>query len=307
MKRFLSIITLAGACCSGLWSCSNVNLAQASSAGVKAIQSMTISDAYVEEITHQYIQQLDAESTIAGPNDPYTVRLNRIVAPINNAGFNFKVYKTQDVNAFAVADGSIRVYSGLMDIMTDGEVLGVIGHEIGHVKNHDTRDAFRQALRASAVREGLASAGGVMGALSSSQMGAIGEVMSSAKYSRKQESEADEYGYKFLVSHGVNPWVLVMSFEKLQQMEQQSGPRSSGMQQLFSTHPDIANRINNMSKRAAKDGYQRPAASSGDAIYLKKSAVSQTGGTSSVGSAAKNTNTGKTPAKNVTTSDQWSF
>ena len=35
------------------------------------------------------------------------------------------------LNAFACADGSVRVFSSLMDIMTDEELLGVIGHEVG--------------------------------------------------------------------------------------------------------------------------------------------------------------------------------
>lgn len=276
MGRFIIFITIAGMFCSGLHGCAEVNIAQASSAGIKALQAATISDAYVEQVVHEYIVQLDAESNIAGPNDPYTVRLNRIVAPINSSEFNFKVYKTQDVNAFAVADGSIRVYSGLMDIMTDGEILGVIGHEIGHIKNHDTRDAFRQALMASALRDGLSSTGGVVGAISRSELGAVGEVVSSSQYSQKQESQADEYAYKFLVNHGVTPWVLVMSFEKLGEMQGGSGSRSKGMQQLFSTHPDIQNRIKKMTQKATKDGYPRPASSSGDAIYLRSSGTGTT-------------------------------
>jgi putative metalloprotease len=32
-----------------------------------------------------------------------------------------------------------------MDIMTDNELLAVIGHEIGHVKNQDTKDAMKSA------------------------------------------------------------------------------------------------------------------------------------------------------------------
>jgi hypothetical protein len=39
---------------------------------------------------------------------------------------NYKVYMAKDVNAFAMANGCIRVYSGLMDMMTDNEVEAVI-------------------------------------------------------------------------------------------------------------------------------------------------------------------------------------
>ncbi|MCD8102436.1 MAG: M48 family metallopeptidase [Alistipes sp.] len=238
--------------------CNPLNLAQASSAGVKAIQAATISDSYVQSMAHQYVQQLDAQSDVAGANDPYTLRLNRIVAPIAGSGYNFKVYLTPEVNAFAVADGSIRVYSGLMDIMSDAEVLGVIGHEIGHVMNKDTKDAFRHALLTSAVRDGLSATGGVVGALSSSELGDLTEALSSSQYSQKQELEADDYGYRFLVSHGVNPWVLAMSFEKLEQI--QGGGSSASVRQMFSTHPDIRNRVSRVEQRAAKDGYSRPSA-----------------------------------------------
>ncbi|BBQ84581.1 hypothetical protein WP3W18E02_31100 [Klebsiella sp. WP3-W18-ESBL-02] len=36
--------------------------------------------------------------------------------------------KTADVNAWAMANGCVRVYSGLMDLMNDNEVEGVLGH-----------------------------------------------------------------------------------------------------------------------------------------------------------------------------------
>lgn len=235
--------------------CSSLNLARASSAGIKAVQAATISDSYVESMVSEYIVQLDAASDVAGPADPYTLRLNRIVAPLAGSGFNFKVYLTPQVNAFAVADGSIRVYSGLMDLMTDDEVLGVIGHEIGHVMNKDTKDAFRHALAVSAVRDGISATGGVVGALSDSGLGDLTEALSSSQYSQKQELEADDYGYTFLVNHGINPWVLALAFEKLERLNGSSG---SGVQQMFSSHPDTANRIARVEKKATKDGYVNP-------------------------------------------------
>ncbi len=270
-----ALLTAFAALLSG---CNPLNLAQASSAGVKAIQAATISDSYVQSMAHQYVQQLDAQSDVAGANDPYTLRLNRIVAPIAGSGYNFKVYLTPEVNAFAVADGSIRVYSGLMDIMSDAEVLGVIGHEIGHVMNKDTKDAFRHALLTSAVRDGLSATGGVVGALSSSELGDLTEALSSSQYSQKQELEADDYGYRFLVSHGVNPWVLAMSFEKLEQI--QGGGSSASVRQIFSTHPDIRNRVSRVEQRAAKDGYSRPSANGSLTIGNAPSAAPSGSGTS---------------------------
>ena len=175
---------------------------------------------------------------------------------VNEVPLNFKVYKEDEVNAFACADGSVRVYTGIMDTMTDNELLGVIGHEIGHVALNHTRRQMRAAILTSAAMEGLASTNETVAALTDSQLGALGSAMLDAKFSRDQESEADDYGYNFLVKAGKNPWAIVMSFEKLRDLSGsgQSGPVSN----LFSSHPDINTRIQRMTDRCNTDGYNRP-------------------------------------------------
>jgi putative metalloprotease len=67
---------------------------------------------------------------------------------------NYKVYETKDVNAFAMANGCIRVYSGLMDMMNDNEVEAVIGHEMGHVALGHVKKGMQVALGTNAVRRG---------------------------------------------------------------------------------------------------------------------------------------------------------
>ena len=109
---------------------------------------------------HEYIVYSDKQNKVAPPSNQYAQRLARLTNGLNSIDgvpLNFKVYLTNDVNAFACADGSVRVYSGLMDRMTDDEVLGVIGHEIGHVAHKDTKNAFKQALINSAILDGIAS------------------------------------------------------------------------------------------------------------------------------------------------------
>ena len=53
---------------------------------------------------------------------------------------------------------------------------------------------------------------------------------------------------------------MVMAFEKFQKMENSSGAKSSYFSKMFSSHPETAARIKNMTKRCEKDGLQRPAA-----------------------------------------------
>ena len=93
-----------------------------------------------------------------------------------------------------------------------------------------------------------------------SQLGVLGESLINAKYSQKQEQEADDCGYDFLVSKGRNPWGIVMSFEKLQSLEGDAAQSQSYIQKMFSSHPDTQKRIDAMTKRCVKDGYERPAA-----------------------------------------------
>lgn len=225
-------------------------------AGAKAVQSFTISDGQVNQYVKEYVTYLDKQNKVADTGSEYTQRLNRItqgIKSVDGVPLNFKVYITKEINAFACADGSVRVYSGLMDIMNDDEVLGVIGHEIGHVAHKDTKNAFKSALRTSALRDVLGSAGGWVGTLSDSQLGSIGESLINNKYSRDQETNADTYGYNFLKSKGRNPLAMATAFKKL---ESSSGGSRSELMQAFSDHPNTKKRIKNIEKMAKKDGFK---------------------------------------------------
>lgn len=244
-----------------LTSCSGqFNALRAVQGGMYALQALTLTDAQVQDYVHQYITQLDAQSTVLPESNAYTKRLRNLtkgITDVDGTPLNFKVYKENEVNAFACADGSVRVYTGIMDAMTDNELLGVIGHEIGHVALKHTRKQMQQAMMTSAALEGLASASTTAATLTDSQLGAIGEAIIGAQFSKSQESQADDYGYSFLVNSGKNPWAIVMSFEKLQALA--NGATPGPVENLFSTHPDTATRIQRMSEKCQHDGYKRPA------------------------------------------------
>lgn len=116
--------------------------------------------------------------------------------------------------------------------------------------------AVKALTLTDALKDGISSAGGVAAALSDSQLGTLTQSLINAKYSQKQENEADDCGYDFLVSKGKNPWGMVMAFEKLQAME--GNQKSSYITKMFSSHPETKARIEKMTKRCVKDNYQRP-------------------------------------------------
>ncbi len=240
--------------------CSSLNMDSLMSGASKAIEAATISDGQIQNYVHEYIVYSDKQNKVAPPSNQYAQRLARLTNGLNSIDgvpLNFKVYLTNDVNAFACADGSVRVYSGLMDRMTDDEVLGVIGHEIGHVAHKDTKNAFKQALINSAILDGIASTSSQAAALSQSQLAQLGSSLVSAKYSRSQESNADDYGYDFLKANGKNPWSMAMAFSKLESME--AGAQTNGMAQMFSCHPSTPDRIQHIIDRCHKDKIAPPA------------------------------------------------
>ncbi len=243
------------------------NFKKAIGGAVKATQAATISDEQVRAYVKEYIDWMDTHNTVLPEDNPYTQRLRKLTAGITEVEgvpLNFKVYHVTDVNAFACADGSVRVFSSLMDIMTDEELLGVIGHEIGHIAHKDSKKAFRMALLSSALKDGIASSSSRAARLTDSQIGDLGSALMSATYSKGQERDADDYGYQFLKSKGKNPWAMSLSFRRLKQM-QEGAPKGNKLSQLFSSHPDLDVRIERMEERAKADGFEKPESAKADA------------------------------------------
>ena len=238
------------------------NLKKAVSGATKVVQASTLTDEQMAGYVKEYIDWMDKNNPVCPADNPYAIRLAKLtegLTDVEGMPLNFKVYDVIDVNAFACADGSIRVFSSLMDIMSDEELLGVIGHEVGHVAHKDSKKSFRTALLTSALKDGLAANGGKVAQLSESQLGDLGEALINANYSQKQERAADDYGYEFLQRAGKNPWAMALSFQKLKQMQEEAGAKKeSKLNQLFSTHPDLDSRIKRMEERATKEGISKP-------------------------------------------------
>lgn len=227
-------------------------ITQATSDGFKAA---SFSDADAARVAHESVDWMDKHNPVAGPADPYTIRLNKLVSKhqsINGIQLNYKVYKVVDINAFACPDGSVRVFSSLMDIMSDEELLGVIGHEVGHVANHDSRDAIKQAYLRSAVMNGAASQSNTIAKLTDSQLGKMADAILDSKFSRGQESAADDFSYEFLKKNNYNVMALSSAFEKLAKLD--GGNQQSKLAKMFSSHPDSQKRAEAVAQKAQRDG-----------------------------------------------------
>lgn len=225
----------------------------------KGMTGLTFTDADAAALSKPAVDKMDAENKVAGSTDPYAIRLDRVFGKYTKGEFytlNYKVYLTKDINAFATADGSVRVFSGLMDVMDDNELIAVIGHEIGHVNNHDSRDAMKALYQKEALIDAAASQSNKVAAVTDSQLAKIGSAMIDSKHSRKQEAEADLFAYDFMKKNGYNVNAEESAFRILAKMSE--GAQSSFIDQMMSSHPDSNQRADDAKARAEKDGLYKP-------------------------------------------------
>ena len=248
MKRIILILAAAWTFtgCGLLTGISWNEEALASAAG-KAMTAVSITDEQIAQLCQQSIAILDQQNTI--DTGSYFTRLSNLMNGVTVQGLklNFKVYKTNEINAFASGDGSIRVYTGLMDAMTDDELMAIIGHEIGHVVHQDTKNAMKKAYMTSAAADLVGAAGGV-GALAQGMAGQLAEAYVNAQFSQKQEYAADDFGFEFAIQTGHSPYSMCNALEKLVNLSQ--GSKASAVAQMFSSHPDSAKRAARIKSKA---------------------------------------------------------
>ena len=206
----------------------------ATEAGIDAVRAVTLSDGDVRILARQAAGEADRQHRIAGPGSHYGRRLERLIQGIRTNGdiqYNIKVYLADQINAFAMADGTIRIYSGLMDRMDDGELLFVIGHEMGHVAENHTKKKLIMAYAASALRKGIASQENTAGQIAGSALGAFVQALANARFSQQEEQAADDYGVAFLkLNRFPDPaGTAAGALEKL--------ARASNSHSLLSSHP----------------------------------------------------------------------
>ncbi|KAB2926132.1 MAG: M48 family metallopeptidase [Dechloromonas sp.] len=210
------------------------NFGKALEAGQTLLQSETLSDDQLRNYFDQMAADSDNRNRVAGSNDPYGKRLTKLTRGLENydgLALDYKVYLTPQINAFAMANGTIRVYSGLMDKFTDDEIRYVIGHEIGHVKSGHTKARIQAAMRTSALKSAVAATGGKAAELAESQLGELFGQVITAQHSQANEREADDYALGFMNANRYPAMACVSALEKLDTLS------GGGNASWLSTHP----------------------------------------------------------------------
>ena len=222
-----------------------INVGKVVQAGTDAAKAITLSDADIAAMSREYMQWMDTHNPLTKPDTEYGKRLEKLtghIKEVDGLKVNFGVYEVVDVNAFACGDGSVR-------IMTDDEVMAVVGHEIGHVIHTDSKDAMKSAYLRSAVKNAAGAASSTVSKLTDSELGAMAEALAGAQYSQKQETEADDYGFEFSIKHNLDPYAMYNALNKLLELSADA-PKESKFQKMFSSHPDTAKRVARAKEKA---------------------------------------------------------
>ncbi|MFO7605659.1 MAG: M48 family metallopeptidase [Desulfurivibrionaceae bacterium] len=233
-------------CAFFLAGCENSDVTLITAAGIDAVKAVSLTDEDVVQLARESSRTLDSQQQIAPPENRYAERLGRLTREyrkLEGLEFNYKVYISDTVNAFAMADGTIRIYSQLMDMLDDDELRFVIGHEVGHVVKQHIKKKIRLAYAAKAIRKGVASQGNEAGAIAASRIGGFAESLLGAQFSQLEEKEADDYGLTFLESRGHDATAAIRALNKLAAL---------GSDHTFlSSHPDPAARAVRLQKQLA--------------------------------------------------------
>jgi predicted Zn-dependent protease len=152
--------------------------------------------------------------------------------------YNFQCVNATYINAYAFPGGSIAVTRGiLLSLENEAELASLLGHELGHVNARHTAEQVSKSQLSSLFVSGLAmladSQAKGLGNLTQ-QLGALGQGLYLAKYSRDNEREADYLGHEYMVRAGYGSQGFVGLMEMLNTLNKQ---QPSSAQMLFSTHP----------------------------------------------------------------------
>lgn len=175
------------------------------------------------------------------PNDPRQIRVSRIGAMFarnaqrRNIPFSYTVLQNEKVlNAFAGPGGPVFVTTKLIETaQNDAELAYVLGHETGHIEK---RHVVKSAQKAQTLGIGAAILGGLLGQRGGQGADLIGGLVNVGAglwqkgFSRKEESEADDYGTRAMARLGFDPRAAVSMLGRL-------GDGPEGLAKLLSDHP----------------------------------------------------------------------
>ena len=162
--------------------------------------------------------------------------------------FHFRVLDSPVVNAFAVPGGYIYLTRGILaQLNNEAELMGVIGHEMGHVCARHSASQQTKSMLGQLLLIGGATVSNRFAQLI--DYASAGLELLNLSYSRSDEREADELGVKYSTKLGYDANCMADFFNVLERLSDNSG---SSIPTFLSTHPNPTDRNGAVRQSAAK-------------------------------------------------------
>ncbi len=163
-----------------------------------------------------------------------------------NLPWSYEIVDDASVNAFALPGGPIFITRGILaHLSSEAEMAAVLGHETGHVAaRHSANQMSKQQVAQIGLGLGSALSSTVA---SASQVAGVGLQVLFLKYSRDDETQADELGFRYMTKVGYDPTQMIPLFEMLDRVSKQEGEGKTP--EWLQTHPDPGNRLAETQKR----------------------------------------------------------
>jgi predicted Zn-dependent protease len=184
---------------------------------------------YVDQVCQRLLQQSAAGST------EYPFECHVLADP-------------QTINAFALPGGQLFITRALLErLTTEGQVAGVMGHEMGHVvgrhgAEHMAKTQLTQGLTGAVVIASYDPENPRGGQYAAQLAMLVGQLVN-LKYGRDDELESDQLGVRFMAEAGYDPRSLLTVMEILASASEGARPP-----EFFSTHPNPENRLENIQR-----------------------------------------------------------
>ncbi len=169
------------------------------------------------EIADDFITYLDSHNLIIYDQEiTWTLQLlmDRLVDHIPSPVYPFKIHVVKDrsINAFAIPDGHIFINAGTLLFVKDlDELAAIIGHEIGHAQMRHIAEQFETQKKISTATIVGIIAGTLLSAANPQAGTALiysslgGSENIRLAYTRRNEYEADEFGWNLMKTSGMDP------------------------------------------------------------------------------------------------------
>ncbi|HTD85361.1 MAG TPA: M48 family metallopeptidase [Candidatus Binatia bacterium] len=171
-------------------------------------------------------------------------RIASVVTNMPDAQWEFVLFEDKTPNAFCLPGGKVGVNTGILPLTKDDAGLAtVIGHEVAHAALHHGAERVSEA---TLLQAGSQILGALTGASKYSQAialayGAGAQVGYELPHSRKQESEADHVGLRYMARAGYNPEAALTFWQRFAKANEAQG--GSGPPAFLRDHPVDSKRI----------------------------------------------------------------